>query len=141
MALNLAQALGILVQSAQAHLNGELLSSESDKVLLKESIELLMLTEQKLEQEKDYNYPLLAWHPSGKFISIIYSSKDRILLQIHNLETKEVVERILPGFEKINSCSYNSDGKKIVLSAVKKGKGQSDIFVFKNILILSVNLL
>jgi hypothetical protein len=53
MALNLAQALGILVQSAQAHLNGELLSSESDKVLLKESIELLMLTEQKLEQEKN----------------------------------------------------------------------------------------
>ncbi len=86
--------------------------------------------DQKLEQEKDYNYPLLAWHPSGKFISIIYSSKDRILLQIHNLETKEVVERILPGFEKINSCSYNSDGKKIVLSAVKKGKGQSDVFVF-----------
>jgi hypothetical protein len=53
MALNLAQALGILVQSAQAHLNGELLSSESDKALLKESIELLMLTEQKLEQEKN----------------------------------------------------------------------------------------
>ena len=86
--------------------------------------------DQKLEQEKDYNYPLLAWHPSGKFISIIYSSKDIIRLQIHNLETKEVVERILPGFEKINSCSYNSDGKKIVLSAVKKGKGQSDVFVF-----------
>ncbi len=85
---------------------------------------------QKLEQEKDYNYPLLAWHPSGKFISIIYSSKDKIMLQIHNLETKEVDERILPGFEKINSYSYNSDGKKIVLSAVKKGRGQSDIFVF-----------
>lgn len=53
MALNLAQALGILVQSAQAHLDGELLSSESDKILLKESIELLMLTEQKLEEEKN----------------------------------------------------------------------------------------
>ena len=53
MALNLAQALGILVQSAQAHLNGELLSSESDKALLKESIDLLMLTEQKLEEEKN----------------------------------------------------------------------------------------
>jgi hypothetical protein len=29
------------------------LSSESDKVLLKDSIDLLMITEQKLEQEKN----------------------------------------------------------------------------------------
>lgn len=53
MALNLAQALGILVQSAQSHLNGELLTSESDKALLKESIELLMQTEEKLEKERE----------------------------------------------------------------------------------------
>jgi hypothetical protein len=53
MALNLAQALGILVQSAQAHLNGELLSSEADRALLKESVDLLMQTEEKLEKEKN----------------------------------------------------------------------------------------
>jgi hypothetical protein len=53
MALNLAQALGILVQSAQCHLNGELLTSDADKALLKESIDLLTDTEKKLEQEKN----------------------------------------------------------------------------------------
>ena len=53
MALNLAQALGILVQSAQAHLNGDLLNSEADRALLKESIDLLMQTEEKLEKEKN----------------------------------------------------------------------------------------
>lgn len=52
MALNLAQALGILVQSAQAHLDGELLTSDADKALLRESIELLVQTEEKLEKEK-----------------------------------------------------------------------------------------
>lgn len=53
MALNLAQALGILVQSAQAHLNKELLTSDADRALLQESINLLMETEQKLEKEKN----------------------------------------------------------------------------------------
>jgi len=53
MALNLAQALGILVQSAQAHLNKELLTSDADRALLQESIDLLMETEQKLEKEKN----------------------------------------------------------------------------------------
>ena len=52
MALNLSQALGILVQSAQAHLNGELLTSEADKKLLTESVNLLMETEKELEKEK-----------------------------------------------------------------------------------------
>ena len=53
MALNLAQALGILVQSAQAHLNGELLTSEPDRKLLTESVNLLMQTEEQLEKEKN----------------------------------------------------------------------------------------
>lgn len=53
MALNLAQALGILVQSAQSHLDGELLASDADRALLKESIDLLMETEQKLEKERN----------------------------------------------------------------------------------------
>jgi hypothetical protein len=53
MALNLAQALGILVQSAQAHLNGELLTSEADKNLLTESVNLLMQTEEQLEKERN----------------------------------------------------------------------------------------
>ena len=53
MALNLAQSLGILVQAAQSHLNGELLTSEADQSLLRESIEVLMQTEQKLEKEKN----------------------------------------------------------------------------------------
>lgn len=84
----------------------------------------------KVEQLEDYNYPLLAWHPNGKIVSIIYEYKDQLLLQIVNLEDKEVVKRNLPGFEKVNSFSYSPDGKKLAMSAVKRGKGHSDIFVF-----------
>lgn len=84
----------------------------------------------KLIQISDYNYPLLGWHPNGKLVFMIYEKKNQLLIHTVNLETKENVIRNLPGFEKVNSFSFNSDGKKIVISAVKKGKGQSDVFVF-----------
>lgn len=84
----------------------------------------------KLEQVDDYNYPLLAWHPGGKSAIMIYPVKSELVLQIVNFETNERIKRPMPGFEKVNSVSFNNDGKKLALSAVKKGKGQSDIFVF-----------
>jgi len=84
----------------------------------------------KIEQLPDYNYPLLGWHPSGKIVAMIYERKDQLIIQMHDLESNEVVKRNLPNFEKINSFSFSDDGKKIAISGVKKGKGQSDIFVF-----------
>jgi Tol biopolymer transport system component len=84
----------------------------------------------KVEQIEDYNYPLLAWHPTGKVIAMIYERKDQLIMQTYYPETKETIRKNLTSFEKINSFSYSDDGKKIVLSGVKRGKGQSDIFVF-----------
>lgn len=84
----------------------------------------------KVEQVEDYNYPLLAWHPKGTIATMIYERKDQLIIHMVDMETNEVVKRNLPGFEKVNSFSYSHDGKKIVMSAVKRGKGQSDIFVF-----------
>jgi hypothetical protein len=84
----------------------------------------------KIEQISDYNYPLLAWHPNNKMVIMIYEKKDQLVIHTYDTENKEKSIRFLPGFEKINSFSYSPDGKKFVLSGVKKGKGQSDIFVF-----------
>lgn len=84
----------------------------------------------KVEQLDDYNYPLLAWHPNGKVVTMIYERKDQLVLQILDLESNEVVRRNLPSFEKVNSFSYSPDGKRLAISGVKRGKGQSDIFVF-----------
>ncbi|MBS1651886.1 MAG: PD40 domain-containing protein [Bacteroidetes bacterium] len=84
----------------------------------------------KVERIPDYNYPLIAWHPKGNIVAMIYEKKDQLIIHTIDLETKEVNKRNLPGFEKVNSFSYSNDGKRIAISAVKKGKGQSDIFVF-----------
>ncbi len=83
----------------------------------------------KVEQISDYNYPLLAWHPNGENVAIIFPYKNEIVFQVNSLNEGKAVRKNLQGFEKINSFAYSNDGKKIVMSAVKRGKGQSDIFV------------
>lgn len=83
----------------------------------------------KVERLADYNYPLISWHPNNKNIAMIYEKKDQLVFHLYDTETGEKSIRNLPGFEKVNSFSYSHDGKKIVLSAVKKGRGQADIFV------------
>ena len=84
----------------------------------------------KVEQIEDFSYPLLAWHPKGNLVAMVYEYKNQLLLHTYDIESGEEVKRIIPLFEKVNSISYNSDGKKIAMSAVKRGKGQSDVFVF-----------
>jgi len=84
----------------------------------------------KVEQLPDYSYPLLSWHPDGKHLLIIYEKADLIYLNTYDVETKDEVIRPIAGFTKINSISLSADGKKLLMSAVKRGKGQSDVFVF-----------
>lgn len=84
----------------------------------------------KVEQIDDFSYPLLAWHPNGNMVAMVYERKNQIIIHTIDFENKETVKRNLPGFEKINSVAFSGDGKKLALSAIKKGKGQSDIFVF-----------
>jgi hypothetical protein len=84
----------------------------------------------KVEQLEDNSYPLLAWHPNGKFVSMVYEYKNQLILNSYELETGECVKRNIPSLEKVTSIAFSDDGKKMVMSAVKRGKGQSDIFVF-----------
>jgi hypothetical protein len=84
----------------------------------------------KLDRVPDYSYPLLAWHPSGKYCGIITEKKNQMVLITYDLQEREKSERNITGFEKITDFSYAAEGKKLVFSGVEKGKGQSDVFVF-----------
>ena len=84
----------------------------------------------KLERIEDNSYPLLGWHPNNSVVSMIYERKNILKLHTYDSDTKEKVKRNITGFEKINSYSFSHDGKRVVMSAVKKGKGQSDIFIY-----------
>jgi hypothetical protein len=84
----------------------------------------------KLERLEDNTYPLIAWHPNNTIVSMIYERKNVLKLHTYDVESKEKNKRNVTGFEKVNSYAFSHDGKRIVMSAVKKGKGQSDIFIF-----------
>ena len=84
----------------------------------------------KLERIDDNSYPLLGWHPNNSVASMIYEKKNILQIHTYDIESKEVFKRNITGFEKINAYSFSHDGKRIVISAVKKGKGQSDIFIY-----------
>ena len=46
----------------------------------------------RLEDKVDYSYPLLAWHPSGKILSILVEKKGEIFLYYYLMEEKEAGE-------------------------------------------------
>ncbi|HSH64570.1 MAG TPA: hypothetical protein VLB84_01935, partial [Bacteroidia bacterium] len=82
----------------------------------------------KIDRITDVSYPLVAWHPNGKIFSYLVEKKGYLVLTTYELESKTKSSRNIIGFEKILDYSYNSDGKKIVMSAVQKG--QTDLYVF-----------
>ncbi len=84
----------------------------------------------KIDRINDVSYPLLAWHPHGEAFAMINEKKGVIYLTTYNILEKEKIARPITGLEKISDFAYSPDGKKLAVAGVKKGKGQSDIFVF-----------
>lgn len=78
--------------------------------------------------EQDHSYPIVAWHPSGKLISIITEHKGKIKLFQHDFTTGKRTWRELFNFEKILSVDYSDDGREFVFTAVQMGK--SDVFIY-----------
>ena len=78
--------------------------------------------------KQDDSYPILAWHPSGKLVSIITEHKGKIKLVLYNLETGKQVKRELFYFEKILSVDYSDDGREFVFTAVQMGR--SDVYIY-----------
>ncbi|MEE4198748.1 MAG: hypothetical protein V2I54_14005 [Bacteroidales bacterium] len=76
----------------------------------------------KIKQITDYTYPILEWHPSGKYLTIITEEKRNLRLIQYNLEEKEFTSRNLLYFDKILSFDYAEKGAKLILSAAKEGK-------------------
>ncbi len=96
--------------------------------LVKNKSKKILMSGYKLNQKTDYSFPLLAWHPSGKILSLILEKKGELWLYLYTLETKDFVKSRIQHFEKILDYGYSFNGKNFVMSAVMKG--QSDIFIF-----------
>lgn len=77
----------------------------------------------------DETNPLIAWHPSGKYLTAIYERKGKYKMDYFEIGRK--VKRSSSKFfyfDKVIDFSYSNAGNDIVLCGVQKG--QSDIFIF-----------
>lgn len=84
--------------------------------------------EHKLERIQDYSYPILEWHPSGKYLTFITEDKGALLFHTYDLETEELSRKPIFKMEKVLSYQYLEDGKQFIFSGVNEG--QSDIYIY-----------
>ncbi len=82
----------------------------------------------KLKQINDFTFPVLEWHPNGKFLSIITEKDGGLKLILYSLDKNTLSERNLLYFDKILSFNYSDDGAKLAFSAVKNSL--TDIYIY-----------
>lgn len=79
-------------------------------------------------QETDYNYPLLAWSPSGTEIAVLYEKRDVIKLLTYDIFTKKKTNLDLaPEYQRVYSMEYINPISLVFSAAVR---GFSDIFIY-----------
>lgn len=79
-----------------------------------------------LVQDPDYNYPLLAWSPEGRYLFIVYEKRDVIWLRRVDVRTGEKLEQRIPTeFHRIYDMDVMNSNELVFAGS---DNGYSDIF-------------
>ncbi|NLJ83135.1 MAG: hypothetical protein GX330_08440 [Bacteroidales bacterium] len=82
----------------------------------------------RIEDNPDYSFPIISWHPNSKLLYMMIEDESKVYIQPYNIESKKWEKRQVVFVHKITDFSFSSDGRYIVMSAIKDG--QSDIYVY-----------
>ncbi len=82
----------------------------------------------RLDEEQDFSYPLLAWHPRGELLAFLIEKKGIKHLYYYLPEKNKLERQSVFGVDKIHDMSYAPNGLSLLVSATVNG--QSDIFVY-----------
>ena len=82
----------------------------------------------RIEDNPDYSFPLIAWHPSEDILTLMVESHDKVYFRNYNVKNKKFEHNQVVFIGKITSFSYSDNGKFIALSGMKNG--QSDIYLY-----------
>jgi WD40 repeat protein len=82
----------------------------------------------RIETNPDYSFPLLAWHPTGNFLTLMTEYHDKVYLSSYRLDRTKFEAKQVVFINKITDFAYSSDGRLIALSGVKNG--QSDVYIY-----------
>jgi hypothetical protein len=82
------------------------------------------------EDEKNPNYPIMAWDGKGTRLAVLYWEKGDLKLFVYDLVNRvKISKTTLEQFSQVEDMKYMLDANTLLLSAVKSG--QTDIFVYK----------
>jgi Tol biopolymer transport system component len=81
-----------------------------------------------LNRDINLNYPLIAWNPDGKHLSVVLFKNDHPVL--YDYDFKGALKRsvVLKGIPFVKDFCYRPDGKELAFSALRNG--QSDIVLY-----------
>ncbi len=81
-----------------------------------------------MQQKADFSFPLLAWHPSGQYLTVMREKKGKVWMDYYKTDKRKPERNKFFYFDKVLDFSYAPGGQEIVLSGIQNG--QSDIYVF-----------
>lgn len=82
------------------------------------------------EDDKNPNYPILAWDGKGTRLAVLYWEEGKIKLFVYDaLNRVKINKTEITQFDQVQDMKYMLDANTLLFSAVKSG--QTDIFVYK----------
>lgn len=91
---------------------------------------LLKFGTKSREDEKNPNYPILAWDGKGTRLAVLYSQEGKLKLFVYDVVNRfKVTRQELPMFDQVQDMKYMLDNNTLLLSAIRSG--QTDIYTYK----------
>ncbi len=84
--------------------------------------------EHRLDQITDYSYPVIAWHPSARYLAFMTEEKGGLKLYYYNISEKERTVRNFLYYDKILDFSFSEEGTSFVFSGTRNGR--TDIYIY-----------
>jgi Tol biopolymer transport system component len=92
-----------------------------------EKIRTVFRMEPRYEHKTDNSYPVMAWHPNSRILTIINEESANLVMYFYRINEKTTEKRDLLYFDKILDFTYSPEGSRLVFSAVKDGI--TDIYI------------
>lgn len=83
---------------------------------------------QKVEDNPDFSYPLLAWNPQGTVLGLTMENQGHCYYLPYDVENRKWGKKFLIDVEKITSWCYSDDSQMMLFSGFRNG--QSDLFLY-----------
>ncbi|MBM3413194.1 MAG: hypothetical protein FJY19_07435, partial [Bacteroidetes bacterium] len=82
------------------------------------------------EEDKDPNYPLVAWDGKGTRLAVLYSDQGKLNFFVYDLVRRiKINKQVIEKFDQVTDMKYMLDNNTLIFSAVRSG--QSDIYTYK----------